>query len=62
VVQNVELLMFKKKPEELVEHFVEKIKEKVKLGELDKVKNPAYYFPSGHDSADNLQEVDACQS
>ena len=54
--------MFKKKPEELVEHFVEKIKEKVKLGELDKVKNPAYYFPSGHDSADNLQEVDACQS
>jgi hypothetical protein len=33
------------KPDELVEHFVEKIKEKAMLCELDKVKNLTDYFP-----------------
>ena len=56
LVQNVELLMLKKRQEETVEFFVEKIKEKAKLCELDKVANPADYFPmlcliAGHNDA-----------
>ena len=62
LVQNVELLMLKKRPEETVEYFVEKIKEKAKLCELDKVNNPADYFPmlcliAGHDSAETRKKL-----
>ena len=62
LVPNVQLLMLKKKPEELVAHFVEKIKDKAKLSKLDKVKNPADYFPmvcliAGHDSADTQKKL-----
>ena len=57
LVQNVELLMIKKHPEDTVEFFVERIKEKARLCELDKVTNPADYFPmlcliAGHDSSE----------
>jgi hypothetical protein len=54
--------MLKKKPEESVEHFVEKVIEKAKICELDKIKNPADYFPmvcliAGHDSADTRKKL-----
>jgi hypothetical protein len=62
VVRNGELLMLKQKPEESVQHFVEKIKENAKLSELEKVKNPANYFPmvcliAGHDSANTQKKL-----
>ena len=37
LVQNVELLSLKKLPDETVEHFVERIKEKAKLCDLKKI-------------------------
>jgi hypothetical protein len=54
--------MLKKKPEDLVGHCVEKIKNKAKLNKLDKVKNPADYFPmvcliAGHDSVDTQKKL-----
>jgi hypothetical protein len=45
LVQKVELLMLKKKPEKSVKHFVEKVKENSKLCELRRFKTrPIIFF------------------
>ena len=56
LVQNIELVMLKKRSEQSVDDFVDKIKEKAKLCELEKIENPADYLPmlcliAGHDDA-----------
>ena len=62
LVQNVELLSLKKSADESVEHFVERIKEKAKLCELDNIEDASDYFPmlcliAGHNSADTRKKL-----
>ena len=57
LVQNIELVQLKKRSEQSVDDFVDKIKEKAKLCELEKIEDPADYLPmlcliAGHDNAD----------
>ena len=62
LVQNVELLSLKKSADETVEHFVERIKEKAKLCELNNITDAADYFPmlcliAGHDNSDTRKKL-----
>ena len=62
LVATVELMTIKKSSEETVEHFVQRIKEKAKLCDLDKIADPSAYFPmvcliAGHNDAETRKKL-----